>query len=145
MNPRFVLALFSTTAWLALSCPAQAASPGVGFDHPPGSSLFMRVGDNRDQARRGPWEEHSRREKIKEELMALPPEERKEKMQALREEFSRDHQASQSEHKEKFEERWKNATPEQKEKFCSNVEHKCAEGGGEGYGCKVAQEACSSL
>lgn len=90
-------------------------------------------------------EHRARREEMKEKLMAMPPEERKEKMKELRERFGQDHEAFRKERKEKFEERWKNATPEQKEKFCGSVRHKCTGGDGDGYGCKAAQEACGYL
>lgn len=90
-------------------------------------------------------EHKAQRDEMRQKLMDLPPEERKAKMEEMRGQFEKGREVGRGERTEKFQERWKNATPEQKEKFCGNVSHKCAEGGGTGYGCKVAQEACGSL
>lgn len=77
------------------------------------------------------------REKIKQELMALPPEERQQRMEQLRQQ----HKGKIKERRQQLESKWQDSTPEQKQKFCQKVQQKCTSGGKK-FACRLAQEKC---
>lgn len=77
------------------------------------------------------------REKIKKELMALPPEERKARMEQLRSE----HKGRMEERRQKLEQRWQNASEGERMKFCQKVQQKCQQEGKK-MACKMVENKC---
>jgi hypothetical protein len=104
-----------------------------------------RKEDRREDRRDGGRGEHrgEMREKLKNELMGLPPEERKAKMDELRKEMLEKRQERRTERKEEFENKWDDATPDEREAFCSHAKEKCQEHGG-GMICETLQEKCAA-
>lgn len=84
-----------------------------------------------------------RRKQLREELKSLPPEERRARMQELREKFKNKRGGITEERRQQFRDRWQNASPEEKKRFCSNVQERCEQG--HSPACRIAQKACSSL
>ncbi|MDB5490948.1 MAG: hypothetical protein JWO78_797 [Micavibrio sp.] len=85
----------------------------------------------------------ARREQLKEQLMQLPPEQRKTRVEELKQEMSAAKAQKLEQRKEEFQGKWNNASPEQREKFCANVKQKCAEGGRK-FACEVAESKCAA-
>lgn len=83
-----------------------------------------------------------RREEIRKELQSLPPEQRAKRMQELRKQFRQKREEMVRQRTRKFQERWQNATPEEKRKFCANVRQRCADGGSKA--CQIAERACGN-
>lgn len=81
-----------------------------------------------------------RRANLKRQLEALPPEQRKAKIEQMKQDFAQ----KKEEKKAAFDNRWNQATPEQKAKFCASAQQKCNAGGqGGDFACKVAQNRCA--
>lgn len=76
------------------------------------------------------------REEKRQELMQLSPEERQKKISSLKEE----QQERRQERKKHFDERWNNASQEQRDRFCSNASSRCS--GGAERACAVVKEKC---
>ena len=83
-----------------------------------------------------------RRDAIKQELMSLPPDQRQARMEELRAQYRKKHAASQEERMKHFQERWDNATDEERARFCKNAAEKCA-GGGQ-PACDIAKSVCGT-
>jgi len=62
-------------------------------------------------------------QKAREKIKHLPPEQRKAEILRMKEQFRQ----QQKQKKGKFKERWNNASPEQKQRFCIKVTQKCAD------------------
>tara|TARA_R110002124_G_scaffold149220_1_gene315185 strand:+ start:350673 stop:351059 length:387 start_codon:yes stop_codon:yes gene_type:complete len=77
-------------------------------------------------------------EKIKRELMTLSPELCDKRIEALRAE----HRAQVEQDKQKFEQRWQNASTEERAQFCLKLQHKC-EQEDKKYACGAYGEKCN--
>ena len=80
-----------------------------------------------------------KREALREELMKLPPDQRRQRIQELKQKFQERHQERQ----QAFEDKWGKASPEQRAKFCEGVAQKCASGGSDSPACTLAQKTCA--
>jgi hypothetical protein len=85
---------------------------------------------------------HDRKEKLKQELMALPPEEREKRMEELRREFAEKKEQAKERRVQKFNERWSGASEAEREVFCSKAAHKCSEI--VSHACELALKACGT-
>jgi hypothetical protein len=77
-------------------------------------------------------------EKIKRELMTLSPEMCDKRIETLRAE----HRAQVEQDKQKFEQRWQNASTEERAQFCLKLQHKC-EQEDKKYACGAYGEKCN--
>jgi hypothetical protein len=78
------------------------------------------------------------KKRLHEELMALPAEQRPARIQQLKEE----HLKRRQEHAVKLEQKWQNATSEERQYFCQKLQHKCnAEN--KKFVCELARNKCS--
>ncbi|HTK86008.1 MAG TPA: hypothetical protein VL625_13070 [Patescibacteria group bacterium] len=138
-------------ALLAVACFAVLCTQAVPAD---AQGFFRRGGGHRwqqqdngggpgmGQDQGGGQEDFSnpdRRRALKEQLMQLPPDQRRQRIQELREQF----QAKREQRREKFEGMWEKASPEQKSKFCSNIAAKCTGEAAGKPGCQLAQQRCN--
>lgn len=74
--------------------------------------------------------------------MRLPPEQRKAKVEELKQQMTADKAQKLQQRKEEFQNKWDKSSPEQRAKFCSNVREKCAEGGRK-FACEIAENKCA--
>jgi hypothetical protein len=84
-----------------------------------------------------------KRQELKEQLMKLPPEQRRAKIDELKQQMSADKAQKLQQRKDEFQNKWNNASPEQRAQFCNNVKQKCAEGGKK-FACEIAQSKCTA-
>lgn len=112
---------------------AQNDQGGAGENH----------GQNQGMGQMDPARQEQRREQLREELMKLPPEERRAKIETLKEQMNEGRAQKLEERKNEFQNKWDSATPEQRARFCGNVQQKCASGGqGAQFACTVAKTKC---
>lgn len=90
--------------------------------------------------RGGPFAQ--RRQELKDQLMQLPPDQRRAKVEEMKQQMSADKAQKLQQRKDEFQNKWDNASPEQRTKFCDNVKQKCAEGGKK-FACEIAQNKCA--
>jgi FtsZ-interacting cell division protein ZipA len=77
------------------------------------------------------------REKLKQELMSLSPEERQQRIKEIREK----HRGKMQQGKQKFEQRWQNATSEERAQLCVKLQQRC-EQGGKKHACRAQSAKC---
>jgi hypothetical protein len=77
------------------------------------------------------------RKKLKQELMSLPPEARQQRIKEIREE----HRGKMQQGKQKFEQRWQNATSEERAQLCVKLQQRC-EQGAKKHACRVQSAKC---
>jgi len=99
--------------------------------------------EQQEEARRRLQEMQEKRRKLAEELKNLPPEEREARMAALREQFREQREKQREEFRQKFQERWEDASAEERAEFCDNARERC-ENDGKKKACAFAEKACSS-
>ena len=82
-----------------------------------------------------------KREAFKKELEGLSPEERQAKMEEFREKRKEEMRKRID---NKFEGKWDQATPEERQRVCDKLRDKCQKHEGRGFACDIAGERCSS-
>jgi hypothetical protein len=144
---RVILAVACLSVMCAQAAPAEAQGFRGRFG---GGHRWMQQhqdnGGPAAQDQSGGQEDFSdpeRRKALKEQLMQLPPDQRRERIHELREKFKEKREQRFSERREKFEGLWEKATPEQKSKFCSNLAAKCTGEAAGSPGCQLAQQRCN--
>lgn len=149
---------------------AVAAPPALMGDHNRGAYGFRNVqGDgygsghlrekrrNRadgGEARRGNMRERfknlppekqqelqQKREQLRQELMALSPEERAQRIEQMRQEMLQRNKSNRQERMERMDERWKGASGEERKAFCDKAKEKCAAEGG--FVCDAVKARCA--
>jgi hypothetical protein len=91
-----------------------------------------------DGAYGGAERPHFDKQRMHEELMALPPHERAARVKALKEE----HMKRRAEHGRELEEKWQNANGEERQYFCQKLQHKCnAEN--KKFACEISRNKCN--
>jgi len=139
MTTRIILLSF-----LAVFCFAGAGSihlsRALAADNDVGQ-LGAAAAPEQDTGRSGPFGE--KRRHMKEELMKLPPEERKARIEQLKQQMSSEKTEKLQHRKEEFQSKWDKASPEDRAKFCANVKQKCAEGGRK-FACEIAESKCAA-
>jgi hypothetical protein len=128
----------------------QIADNGGGLQKGGGRHLGFRKGlgqkhqQNQSQGGAGTESMKEKRQALREQLMQLPPDERKAKIQELKQSMAQQREQKLEQKKADFQSKWDKATPEQRTKFCSNVQQKCNGGDSNGeFACKVAQAQCA--
>lgn len=81
-------------------------------------------------------------QELREQLMKLPPDQRRAKIEEMKQQMSADKARKLQQRKDEFQNKWDKASPEDRKKFCTNVKQKCAEGGKK-FACEIAQDKCS--
>ncbi len=83
----------------------------------------------------------ARRDEIEKELSGLSPEDRAARIKELRAEWSQKHEMGREERSKNFDERWDNASPDDRLEFCASIRKKCYTEGG--VVCQTAKLRCS--
>jgi hypothetical protein len=98
------------------------------------ASMAGRQGDGNQRQQGGGID----REKLKQELMSLSPEERQQRIKDIREK----HRGKMEQGKQKFEQRWQNATSEERAQLCVKLQQRCTQGGKK-YACRAHNAKCN--
>ncbi len=109
--------------------PVHAADAGVS--QPDAGPAHDAGPDRKGRSGRG--------QALKEQLMQLPPAQRKAKIEELKQQVTAEKAQKLQQRKDEFQGKWDKATPEQRAKFCTNVKQKCADGGKK-FACEIAPE-----
>ncbi len=142
---KFLLAVSVMAVLVVLAAPADAQ----GFFRRGGGHRWQQqqqdnsgpgaAQDQGGQSGPGDGSFRQRKEALKQQLMQLPPDQRRQRIQELKEQFKQRF----SERKQKFDEKWNNASPEQKSKFCGKISERCTGDQADSPGCQLAQERCA--
>lgn len=146
---RYIFCFMTLAVISAFSVIPAAASELLYTDYRAGNigtpkaqnQHFQTIQDRRSRMDKNDLEK--RRHQLREELKSLPPEERRARMQELREKFKNKQGDITEERRQQFRERWQNASSEEKQRFCRNVQARCEQG--HSPACRIAQKACSSF
>lgn len=99
--------------------------------------------ESRKAAKKKKFEE--KREAIRAELMALPEDQRQERMEEMFNEMEEKHAGRAAKIRESMKERWDNATPEERKVFCEKSKERCARDAENGYKIPQPPEEIESL
>ncbi len=96
--------------------------------------------EQQEKARARMQEMQQEREQIRQELQALDPSERPARMEEIRQEMEQRKQERRQRYKKHFEERWENATTEERASFCEAAKSRCGDGGARA--CSMVSDKC---
>lgn len=131
---KYVLVLGFTIGLFLAACYDASAAPAD-------NSPLSQYQNQRPPITNDALPDKDNRQKMREMLMSLPPEERMERIQTLREQHLREIEQQRQQRRAKFERKWQNSTLEEREKVCDRVRMHC-EDDPQSHSCQVAEGFC---